>query len=227
MAMPIDAEPLPRRAIAAWRPTPVPRERILALPRRIAEPDAAFLSVLRARASTIGGTLSLPLLSSLLWHATSLRERRPDGLYGLPWESRNAPSAGGLHPLSILVIPLDAGGPFGIYEPDDHLLVRGEEDETQTRELNAQSVADLVNAQSGITLQLVADPTKTAACYENPEPLILRDAGALGATLCLVAAALGIASVTLGRAGTDIIRAAGLRSPFIGVGGIHVSGTPK
>ena len=75
----------------------------------------------------------------------------------------------------------------------------------------------------GTTLQIVADPALTSACYENAGSLVLRDAGALVMTVCLVAAALGVSAVPLGRAGTDVVRAAAIDAPLVGVGAVHLS----
>ena len=53
-----------------------------------------------------------------------------------------------------------------------------------------------------------------------------RDAGALCVILTLVATALGLESVMLGRQGDEIAGAAGLGNPWAGVGAVHV-GSPN
>lgn len=220
--MRIDAEPAPRAGMATWEPPAIPCVSVWPLPRNVLTPDRPFLSVLGERVSRNGGLVSERELASLLWHATLLRERRPVGRFGPPWESRNAPSAGGLHELRLLCLPVGAEGPSGLYDPEAHALRSVVADDRAARDLNVAGVAAMTGASAGVTLQIVADPTKVAACYENSESLVLRDAGALIATICLVATALELASVPLGRAGTGIVRAAGISEPFVGVGAVHV-----
>jgi hypothetical protein len=192
------------------------------LSRDILTPDTAFLDVLGGRSSGTGGPLSERELSSVLWHGMLLRESSSHGRFGMGWESRSAPSSGGLHPLRLLCIPLGDAGVVGVHEPETHTLLRCAADDRAVKKVNLASVRDLTGAHAGTTLQIVADPTKTDACYENSQSLILRDAGALIATISFVATALGLTSCPLGRAGTDISRSAGLLAPFIGLGAVHL-----
>ena len=220
--MPIDEEPLPRSETLPWHRIEVRHGGVYALPRDILTPDAAFFDVLRGRSSRTGGPLSERELSSVLWHAMQLRESRRWGRFGIGWESRNAPSAGGLHPLRILCIPLDDSSIVGLHEPEAHALLRCAIDDKPVRLANRKSVFDLLSADTGTTLQIVADPTKIDACYINSDTLLLRDVGALVATISLVATALRLTSCTLGRTGTDICRSAGLATPYIGLGAVHI-----
>jgi len=66
------------------------------------------------RRSATGGAVSAQDLSLLLRHATALGERRLDGRFGMPWESRPAPFPAGL--LAIWIVTM---------LPDDPAL-RGE-----------------------------------------------------------------------------------------------------
>ncbi|WP_408871851.1 nitroreductase family protein [Gluconacetobacter aggeris] len=222
MAMPIDDEPCPRDLPLEWRPTAVPHTGAYALPRDILTPSIPFLDVLRDRVSTIGGPVAEVELASVLWHSMLLRERRSAGRFGIGWESRNTPSAGGLHPLRLLIIPIGNGDPIGVYEPERHAILLCSADERTVRRANEASVSELTGAKAGTTVQIVADPTRTGAGYENSESLLVRDAGALSATICLVATALGLTSCAMGRTGTEICRRAGLWEPFIGLGAVHV-----
>lgn len=216
--MPIDGEPTPRFGNKALRRASSSKGWI-SLPRAIREPDAAFLNVLRDRRSVVGGPVSSGDLSSLLWHATALRERRTDGRFGVPWESRPAPSAGGLHAIRIIVLPLDDAAPAGEYLPDYHALapidLRG-------IEANRASVAEIIGATRGATLQFACDIDLVAACYDNPETLMWRDAGALAATIAFAATALGMTSVILGRTGGSVLIAAGVDPRLAAVGAVHV-----
>jgi len=189
-------------------------------PSQVEAPERDFLSVLTARRSRTGTALSDEKLAPLLRHATQLRSRQGDGRFG-PWESRTAPAAGGLHAIRILALPTEASGSFGLYDERVHGL-RAPADLATVRELNRQSVLDLTGAQTGTTLQLVADGPLYASCYENWETLMWRDAGALCAVLAFVATALSLNSVVLGRHGDDIISASELPSVQIAVGAVHV-----
>lgn len=216
--MPTDAEPVPRLGVQAPSRIPWPTE-WTPLPRAIRQPETPFLDVLRARRSAVGGPVDIDDLSSLLWHTTALRARRADGRFGIPWESRPAPSTGGLHAVRIIVLPLDGTAPAGEYLPDQHALApihpRGVE-------ANSVSVADVIGVTAGTTLQFACDLQLLAACYENPDTLGWRDAGALAATIAFTATALGLTSVVLGRVGNEVLRAAGVDPAFTGVGAVHV-----
>jgi hypothetical protein len=216
--MPIDAEPSPRFGTEAPRRAALPNE-WTSLPRTIREVDAAFLDVLRDRRSAVGGPVSSDDLSSLLWHATALRERRADGRFGIPWESRPAPSAGGLHAIRIVVLPLEDTAQAGEYLPDHHGL--GPIDPNGIN-ANRASVAEMIGATTGTTLQFACDLNLLAECYDNPETLMWRDAGTLAATIAFAATALGMTSVVLGRTGGGVLKAAGIDQRFAAVGAVHV-----
>jgi hypothetical protein len=215
MASLIDGEPAPRDGVAAQRQT-IDASPFLVLPRVIERPPVEFFDVLDARRSNTGGNLPTESLSSLLWHSMCLRERRP-GRFGIGLESRSAPSAGGLHPIRLLVLPVD-GKDGGIY--DDHLhalsAING-----AALELNRRSIHEILGVSEGTAVQFAVDAALVDACYENPSSLIWRDAGALAATMCLVAAALGLASTPVGRIGNAIVQAAGLPGGFVGAGAVH------
>ncbi len=216
--MPIDAEPSPRFGAEAARRAPLPSE-WTPLPRTIRETNAAFLDVLRDRRSAVGGPVGLDDLSSLLWHATALRARRADGRFGIPWESRPAPSAGGLHTIRVVVLPLDGTAQAGEYLPDHHALAPIDPNGIDA---NRASVAEMIGVTTGTTLQLACDLDLLAACYDNPETLMWRDAGALAVTIAFSATALGMASVVLGRTGAGVLNAAGIDQRFAAVGAVHV-----
>lgn len=216
--MPIDAEPSPRFGTEAPRRAALPNEWV-PLPRTIREAEAAFLDVLRDRRSAVGASVGSDDLSSLLWHATALRERRADGRFGIPWESRPAPSAGGLHAIRIVVLPLEDAAQAGEYLPDHHALAPIDPNGLNA---NRASVFEMIGANTGTTLQLACDFELLTECYDNPETLMWRDAGALAATIAFSATALGMTSVVLGRAGGGVLKAAGIDPRFAAVGAVHV-----
>ena len=226
MVTPTDPEPRPR--IPPWLSA---RERWEGLPRtslsrNVREPDTKFLDVLRRRRSVPGsGPISTDDLSSILWHATLLRERRAATSEFPAWESRAAPSAGGLHVISLLCLPLAVDQPAGIYDPDRHeLIALDQECLAVTRRLNSENIIEICGAVTGTSIQFVADMQRAEAAYEYCWSLVWRDAGALVTTLALVAEALGFAATPLGRVGSTIIRSAGLHAPrWRAVGALHIT----
>jgi hypothetical protein len=216
MASLIDREPSPRAVRSACRraisPTPC-----VDLPRAINRPSADFFDILDSRRSGTGSTLPIEVLSSLLWHSTRLRDRRP-GRFGIGSERRSAPSAGGLHPLRLLVLPVD--GPLGgIYDDHRHALAMVND---AAFELNSVSIEEILGTNQGTTIQLAADTQLVGDCYKHPESLIWRDAGALAVTICLVATALSLTATLVGRVGDAIVTAAGPLDGFAGAGAVHV-----
>lgn len=215
-----DDEPSPR--IGGDR---APRELelvdLVALPEGIAAPATDFLGVLSRRRSRVGGPVPAGAIGSLLWHSTLLRARGFDGRFG-QWESRACPSAGGLHPLRLLVLPISGNSPAGVYADGIHAVGGVGRDPRASVVANAESVRSLTAATAGTTVQLFADPTRIASCYANHETLLWRDAGAMTGVICLVAEALGLTSVPLGRHGTSIVRTFGLGAPMAGFGAVHV-----
>jgi SagB-type dehydrogenase family enzyme len=221
MATHIDAEPVPKAAPDAWAPVQLEVAAAIPLPSRILAPVTDFFAAVHSRRSGVGSDPDHEKLGSLLWHTTQLRERRFDRRFKV-WESRTSPSAGGLHPISLLVLPMLRTSPAGIYSSEAHEVRSLAVDATPALNLNANSVRALCNASAGTTIQLIADSSKLASCYDNYHSLLWRDAGALIATLTFIATALELTSVPLGRHGTDIIRALGLSAPLVGAGAIHI-----
>lgn len=217
MTSPIDDEPSPHFHL--W---PIRRHLrgspSLLLPKQIDRPETGFFDVLDERRSCVGKPLSVDQLSSLLWHSTRLRDRRL-GRFGIGQESRSAPSGGGLHPIRLLILPLGQED-GGLYDDHDHALIPID---AQAKKANSDSMYKIFGDASGVTIQFAADSDLVAACYSNPMSLIWRDAGALAATICLVATALKLAAVPVGRLGTNIVEAAGMPSGFIGAGAVHIS----
>lgn len=187
-------------------------------PRQVRTPEVDFLATVTARRSATGNAVTEHDLASLLRLATMLRTRRGDGRFG-EWESRNAPSAGGLHAISLLVLPVSPG-PVGLYDVASHRLLSPPEPGEAIR-LNRESVLGLAGVSSGVTVQLVADIERYDACYTGFESLMWRDSGALLGLLAMIATALSLRSVILGRTGSDIVKMVDMGRNWKGVGAIH------
>lgn len=218
-------EPLPR---VGARPAPAslpPWPLVTQWPKQVASPERDFLATLGARRSKAGAAVVVGDLAALLRHATMLRSRHGDGRFGT-WESRSAPSAGGLHGIRLVVLAIEEDGPSGLYD-DNHHGLRAPSSLHEPRELNRTSVSLLTGAGAGTTIQLIADRRRYDDAYENASSLMWRDAGALSATVALVATALSLRSVLLGRHGDDILRAGGIEAPWQGVGAVHIGGDDR
>jgi len=219
--MDFDAEPLPISQGRASIDLPTDWPVVTSWSRRIQTPEGDFWSVLNRRRSDVGEAPTDIAVQSLLWHATLLRFRSQTGRFGT-WESRSAPSPGGLHAIRILVLPIDKDDQAGIYDDKVHGL-RASGDISQAADKNRDSILNIVGATQGITLQLIANIEVYASCYRNFESLVWRESGALGMTIALCATALSLSSTTLGRHGADVTRAVGLPSNWRGVGAVHVT----
>lgn len=189
-------------------------------PDHVRVPGTGFMAALHARTSRPGGKLQADDLAALLRHSTCLRHRRQDGRFGT-WESRSAPSAGGLHGIHILCLPIGEGHAAGIYDDVDHEL-RAPGPLSRARELNRRSAREIAGVNAGTTLQFFADVARYHACYDSADTLVWRDAGALCVVVALVAAALDLVSIPLGRHGRTIVEAAKIGDRFVGVGALHV-----
>jgi SagB-type dehydrogenase family enzyme len=141
--------------------------------------------------------LSLEDLGDFLWLACRSRSSRPSE-YGPNQESRPHPSAGALHPVHVLL----ASNAVAMlrYDPVQHALF-----ELPASASNARQTIDAAKLSldlgRGWVLALVAEPGKTGSKYEDPDSLVLRDAGVVLGYMSFVAEALGLAFCPLGITG--------------------------
>lgn len=162
--------------------------------------DRDFSEVLAKRNSAPGpDSVTSQQLSTILWHSCLIRERHPPRGSVRGWESRIAPSAGGLHELEILCLPLGGTLPMSWYDPLQHRLLPVAALEPGAADGHRQVVADLCGSTDGISLQFVADWQRLSRLYSNASSLLWRDAGALLMAVCLVAEATNVACTPLGR----------------------------
>jgi len=219
---PIDDEPRPRPLPLATTRATFSGHRIHKLPKPLFLPDVGLSDALAARRSAISGRASQQQLGDLLFHVMRERCRGP-GRFGVPWVGRASPSAGGLHVLSILCIPVEEDDPVGVYDASSHTL-KLVQDPSPLRDANSDSVNSLCSAVAGTTLQFIADVEFLEGCYENGASLLWRDSGALAMTICMVATSLGMTSVVLGRVGSTLIDGVNFSDRFVGAGAVHLGG---
>lgn len=218
-------EPQPRVWPTSWSASHPPTGEVLALDPPFDGPERSFPEVMQARQSRLGGTPGWQSIGELLWFAAASRQSLGIGRAGIPIEHRWPPSAGGLHAIEIVCLmatPQECGP--RLYLPDQHalaLLAAGGAAEA-CRE-NARIVGAMLGIGTGCTLRLIADFSKVAAAYTNPESLVWRDAGVLVATLAYVAEWLGLRTRPLGLVGTGLLSMLGYpQDRYMAVGGIQV-----
>ena len=210
------ADPKPRAVPKSYRPIDweVRERRYLAMPEVDVLPSLA--TALDSRHSERAFAL-VPevLLGALLWHAARTRETAPSSL-GFPIEHRAAPSAGGIHPVH-LIVQLDSKGGWARYNPEEHSLDVLAKSAGRLQPLVAHAEQVLSRGDGHLVL-FVAEVGKTAAKYEDPESLIWRDAGILQGCLALVAAGLGLNCCLLGITGSPWVNQLSDQGELLGVG---------
>lgn len=120
---------------------------------------------------------------------------------------RPAISAGGLHPIHVLIVSKEINPEVCRYDGESHtlefLLVRRP---SALRRFVARAKCVLPDAR-GSYLVLLAETEKTSSVYEHPASLLWRDSGALLQTLHLSATAYGLAFCAMGILGHDFVSA--------------------
>lgn len=208
-------QPLPERDL-------FPSDIGTALPRPSMGPKTSFRTVIDARRSTHSTKpLTRRDLSTLLWHAARVRSLhiRKDGL---KFQSRPAPSAGGLHPIH-LVIARCAGSPGCAfrYDPLRHALAPLA---ITSRALSRWlTEVDAVAPGKATIVALLCDEQRTAERYVRSNSLTWRDAGCQLALLHVVATWLTLNSSLLGIEGQSL--AAAVHPRLRGMGMILVGRT--
>lgn len=208
----------PRRQPQRYEPIRWPESRRVQLMPRSAPLSVDLVNLMEQRQTrrNFNQVLSLEDLGGFLWLACRSRTSRPS-IYGPSQESRSHPSAGALHPIHVFAV-LDQAA-IHRYDPAQHALVElpGSAGSAHEAIVAARSSLELGR---GWVLALIAEPGKTGSKYEDPESLVLRDAGVVLGYMSVVAEALGLAFCPLGITGSaeltqgllyaDAIRAVGL-----------------
>jgi len=152
-----------------------------------------------------GGAIAVASLASLLLASNRvITFGTADDGYTRSW--RPNPSAGGRHPIDILVDARQVNGldPGAYWFDAVHWSLRPELD-LETSLINARAAtADAVATESppGAILFLVAQFERTGSRYDHPASLVWRDAGALLATVQFAATGVGLSSCAAGISGT-------------------------
>jgi hypothetical protein len=214
-------------------PDPKPRSNYLDLPKlqyRIrskqyldfptTEPNTSLFTTLRQRRSRKHfGSLAPGELEGLLFHSCKTFEMRQSAR-GYTWQHRATPSAGGIHPIDVLIFM--EGGQVALYDNLAHALLYLDIEPSHAESLGRYA-EQILPLQNGCLIWLVGHFYRTLAAYEHPETLVWRDAGILLATLALVAEGLSLNCCLVGGTGEPMISTLlAANEGVFGVGGIVV-----
>jgi len=198
-------------------PNPVPRKRatpyvefrydiaeraLLPEPRRL--PAITLRKILASRRSRREfRPIPSHCLNQVLWYsARAIRVSSKN--HSTRWQHRPSPSAGGRHPIDILVLSNDDPAVY-LYQPEAHALARLQIADAQALDQLLSSVHAVINPAGATILWFAAQFDRTLSCYHNGESLVWRDTGALTATISLVAECCALNSCAIGISGEPFI----------------------
>lgn len=215
-------EPLPRDQAKMYAPFTWPRGASIQLPPRTEtlEVDLAGLLEQRQTRREFTRELSDAELGEFLWLACRNRAARPSP-FGFDQESRSHPSAGGMHPIHVLIAR--AQRDWQRYDPVEHSLIQLPQTLTFAAGARYQA-SDLVPMNHGVLIALAAEPGKTAAKYKHPESMVWRDAGVVLGYMSVVTEALGLSFCPLGLLGSEFVSDAVRGEPCIQAAGLAILG---
>ncbi|MDB5270113.1 MAG: hypothetical protein JWP58_3153 [Hymenobacter sp.] len=187
------------------------------LPRPDIKGNKSFFRVLAARASRRQfAHVSDEKLATFLWYSAKALSIN-QGPHNIFCQHRYVPSAGGLHPIDLIVIDVHEGS-VSVYDPIAHALCRLDvaEENVVAFLRYSQTVLD---AGSGILIWFAARPDKVSAKYTHELSLIWRDVGALIASMYLIAEALSLNYCALGALGSQELQTLTGDNSILGAGG--------
>ncbi|WP_390631171.1 nitroreductase family protein [Roseiconus lacunae] len=180
--------------------------------------ERSFFDVIENRRSRRSfGLLSDAHLGSLLWY-TAKTIRTLDS-----WESRMTPSAGGIHPVDILIVDVFNGfARARLYDSMAHALSTILDTQGFAAQHLLNRVNEVVEIQEGVAVVFAAQFGKTRAAYENADSLVWRDAGALVCSFYMVCESIGLNCCALGATCASEVSDVLGSSLYSGVGGCVV-----
>jgi SagB-type dehydrogenase family enzyme len=185
-------------------------------------PRVEFFTVLeRRQTNRTFGRVDDTSLAVLLWSVAKTRRtfREPSGHL---WQHRSTPSAGGRHPIDLLIIPpIQKNARAYLYDPMGHSLHEIPQNESTIRVFHAE-LQNVLETGEGTVIWFVADYRRALAKYIHPESLIWRDAGVLLGSICFVAEALELNCCPYGLNGEAFISEVFGDALLVGAGGCVV-----
>lgn len=198
--------PIPKEKIGKKVRYKYPLKEKIKLKKDLSERGKDFFKVIRKRSSSreFEGGISEKLLAELLWY-TSKTINISTSDNGMVLKHRPSPSAGGLHPIDIIIsLPTEDKRSFSLYNSIDHCLYSLDLNESLVKDF-CQHIDEIVNIQDSLIIWFLAHPQRTKVKYENVDSLIWRDAGAYIYCFQIVATALDLNSCPIGSLGAPFI----------------------
>lgn len=146
------------------------------------------------------GALSDDHLSEFLWHSARTRDGQGE------WQHRAAASAGGIHPIHLILFR-HRSNEAELYDPVRHRLLLLASTDRNALRAAVEAAFFVAPAREATLILLAAERSKTAESYEHEVSLVWRDAGALLATMQLVSTWLTLATCPLGPCGDALVTA--------------------
>jgi SagB-type dehydrogenase family enzyme len=187
--------------------------------------STTFLDVLTSRYSrrSFKAAVSTERLNALLWHSARAITIAPPNYYSR-WQHRPSPSAGGRHPIDLIIFGEQRNSQnVFLYDPVTHGIYRL----AITDELSLKQLTEMTNQivllEKATIILFGAQFDRTLSKYKDGESLVWRDAGALIATISLVAESLELNCCALGITGEPFLsKTLDSRGQVVGVGGLLV-----
>lgn len=160
-----------------------------------------FIKVLESRFSRRKwGPITAHDLSSLLWYVAKTKNTYKEES-GFVSEHRNVPSAGGRHPVDLLIIRhLRKKITVDLYNPRAHALMRVKVANSKELVELSKKVKEILPGK-GTLIWLVGQFGRTMSKYVNGESLVWLDGGALLGTIYLVTEAFQLNCCAIGITG--------------------------
>jgi SagB-type dehydrogenase family enzyme len=185
-------------------------------------------SVLLARRTRrVFKSISLNKLSLLLWYSARAISVADPSAYSR-WQRRPAPSAGGRHPIDLLVLRKCEGSwQIYLYDPVSHAISNLALRDDTSPEQFINYINQVVPVGQATVIWFGAQFDRTMAKYKNGESLVWRDAGALISVISIVAEAIEMNSCAVGVTGepwlSNLLNSSG---KVLGAGGMLVGCRP-
>jgi SagB-type dehydrogenase family enzyme len=160
--------------------------------------------------------------NALLWYSSRVITLAPAA--HVRWQHRPCPSAGGRHPIDILVIERrELSKEVFLYDPVSHGLSELAIDELPALSQLIAFSNEVVPLAGATMIWFGAQFERTLSKYENGESLVWRDAGVLIATISFVAEALDLNCCALGISGEPFFsQMLNSQRKVTGVGGLLI-----
>lgn len=200
--------PTPKKTNDSYQLFDYPIIKTERLPRNGDDKDSPLLEFIQRRESLRNfKIIDANVLNKVLWFSAKVGkiDIQRDG-YIL--SSRSSPSAGGRHPIDIIISRPDSKQMeermFSYYNPFDHSLNLLDLNKQKCNEflLHINSIVSITDAT---VIWFVAHSSRTSMKYENCESLIWRDAGALIYCFQLVCTTFDLKSCPIGSLGEPYI----------------------